>query len=476
MKKIGTLLLNVLATITLIQAQDATPLSEEKFEVLRREVVGQSFDNKRIVKAKELSDAHYLYVNQIQAIMEGFVLESNRLEYAKYAYSTVLDAENYPQLVSMFKLGTAKEDLKDYIAQRKPPVLPKKETVVATTTEERAEKKKETLTTTTIVSTVVTPMSDQDFATAKGQLEGESFESSKLRRAKQISDANYLLCSQVKELLGALSFESSKLEYAKYAYAKTYDQANYTIVKEGVKHSKSKDEITAFLKTRSVTDYSLKKEVVVEETSKEVAVEGMSEGDFVNAKKQIASQSSDVKKLEKAKQIIDQTHLSTTQIVAIMELLLFEDNRLECAKYAYPKTTDQANYVVVRSKLEKESHKLLDDHIKRLNEVIKDETLATGPSELSAEDFESLKKRIKGAALESHKLSKAKTIIDRSKVSSMQVKQINELFELEESRLEFAKYAYTKVLNKDEYEIVRNTLAKSTSKYNLDRFIKGLAK
>lgn len=483
MKIITTLLLLFIPFLGLL-AQNAAPLSEAEFELQREQIVGQSFDSKRLTKAKELSDAQYLYVGQIEAIMKGFSLESNKMEYAKYAYSTTLDAENYPDLMALFRLSTSKDNLKTFLDKREIPVVPKAvEQDVAVVTEEVVE----TSSTTIEVTTGPSPMTDQDFAGAKRAVSEESFESAKLRRAKQISSANYLLSSQVKELLDLLSFESSKLEYAQYAYDKTYDQANYDIVKEGLIHSKSKETMTAFLKNKPVQEYEVEKEIVQEEvlptdvtiTTTEVTTitaSAMSNGDFVNAQNKIASQTSDTKKLEKAKAITDKNHLSTTQVKAIVNAFLFEENRFKYAKYAYPKTTDQANYAVVKEALEKENHKLLEDYIKNIDELATENTLATGPSELSSEDFEALKQKMKGLALESHRLVRAKTIVDRSKVSAMQVEQINGLFELEETRLEFAQYAYSKTLNPEDYNIVRETLTKSTSKYTLDRFIKGKTK
>lgn len=489
MKQLNLLIL-LLMFVFNAQAQDPNPLSEADFEKMRKEVADQSFDSKRLIKAKELSDAHYLYVSQIKAILEALSLEGNRLEYAKYAYSTTLDAENYKTLVDNFRMSANKEDLTNFLSKREPPVVPKaapktEEKTTATTNDVATSTSSSRTTTTssskTTVTTGPTPMADQDFAAAKGKAEKESFESSKLRRVKQISDANYLLSSQVKELLDVLSFESSRLEYSKYAYPKTYDQANYAIVKEGLKHSKSRDELGAFLEKQTVTDYT-PKEVVVEENTKtttsegtpvETVAQGISEADFAQAKNQIAGQSSDSKKLEKAKSIAGRTSLTTAQAKSITDLFLFEENRLEFVKHAYANIVDKENFAQIKESLEKESHKTLDDFVKNAaaggGETPK---VAEGPSELSTEDFEALTKKIKGSALESHKLEKAKTIVDRSKVSSAQIQQINQLFTLEETRLEFAKYAYSKVLDKDNYKVVRDTLNKSTSRYNLDRFIK----
>lgn len=476
MKKIITFLFLIVPFLGLF-AQNSTPLSEAEFEVHRAQITGQSFDSKRLIKAKELSDAQYLQVGQIEAIIKGFSLESNKLEYAQYAYSTTLDAEKYPDLMPLFRLSTSKESLKNFLAKREIPVVPK--TVEKEVVEETENVVKTESTTTVKVTTGQSPMDDQAFVAAKRSVSEESFESSKLRRAKQISDANYLLSSQVKELAELLSFESSKLDYVQYAYERTYDQANYDVAKQGLKHSKSKETLTAFLKNKPVKEYKVEEEVIQKEISPSTTTvssspttTAMSNGDFINAKNKITSQTSDTKKLEEAQAITDKNNLSTEQVKAIVKIFLFEDNRMKYAKYAYPKTTDPANYVIVKDALEKENHKLLEDYIKNIDKNAADKTEATGPSELSSADFEALKQKLKGLALESHRLERAKTIVDRSKVSAMQVKQINGLFELEETRLDFAQYAYTKTLNPEAYEIVRESLNKSTSKYTLDRFIK----
>ncbi|CAA6809966.1 MAG: Unknown protein [uncultured Aureispira sp.] len=491
MKTIITFLFLILPFFGLF-AQNSSPLSEAEFEVHRTQIVGESYDSKRLIKAKELSDAQYLKVAQIEAIIKGFSLESNKLDYAKYAYSTTLDAENYPNLMGLFRLNPSKEALKSFLAKSEVPVVPKvaeKEALDSTEdaleTEAVLEGEEETAVETESTRTSVnattgpSPMDEQSFAAAKKSANEEPFESAKLRRVKQISAANYLLSSQVNELLELLSFESSKLDYAKYAYERTYDQANYAIVKEGLKHSKSKETLSNFLKDKPVQEYEVEKEIIktsitanqpTTETTSTAKV--MSFGDFVNAKNKIMSQTSDAKKLEEAKAVTDENKVSAEQVKAIVEIFLFEENRMEYAKYAYLKTTDPANYTIVKEVLEEGNHKLLEDYIKNVNKKAAENTLATGPSELSSEDFEALKQKLKGLALESHRLERAKTIVDRSKVSAMQVKQINALFELEETRLDFAQYAYTKTLNPEAYEIVRESLSESTSKYTLDRFIK----
>ncbi len=477
MKFLNTLIFFFLISIAL-QAQDQNPLSESDFEKLKNEVAEQSYDSKRLRKAKELSDLHFLYAKQINAVIAALSLETNRLEYAKYAYSSVFDAENYDIIYSNFSMSSSKSDLKEYLSKREAPktsavVVEKKVVKNATNTTSNT-----TVTTTTTVNKTSgpSPMNDQDFAAAKRAVGGESFESKKLSRAKQVSDANYMLCAQIVELMSVLSFESSKLEYAHYAYEKTFDQANYEIVKEGLTHSKSKEELSGFINKQPVTDYSVKEEesTTTNDAENEKISDnsiGMSDEDFAYTKNLIASQSSDSKKLEKAKQITGRSNMSVAQVKAIVELFLFEDSRLDYAQFAWSKTVDKQKYDQIKEALEKNSHKVLDEYIKKAPKDAVNEPVAL-ISELSPDDFAELLKKIKGSALESHKLDKAKTIVDRSKVNTEQIKKIIELFTLEETRLTYAKYAYPKTLDKENYKTVREALFKTTSKYNLDRFIK----
>lgn len=45
-----------------------------------------------------------------------------------------------------------------------------------------------------------------------------------------------------------------------------------------------------------------------------------------------------------AKQVLRANCVSTDQVIGIMNLFSFEDNKLAFAKFAYEKTTDKGNY------------------------------------------------------------------------------------------------------------------------------------
>lgn len=91
------------------------------------------------------------------------------------------------------------------------------------------------------------PMSDGDFASAKNSVASKSFEDSKLTMAKQIFDHNCLLSSQVRDMMSIFDFEATKLEFAKYAYGRTYDIGNYYKVNDVFDFESSISDLNAYI-------------------------------------------------------------------------------------------------------------------------------------------------------------------------------------------------------------------------------------
>ena len=91
------------------------------------------------------------------------------------------------------------------------------------------------------------PMSQADFETLKSSISSKSFEDSKLAIAKQVVESNCLLASQVKEVMMLFSFEDSKLDFAKYAYTRTFDTGNYFKVNDAFTFESSISALTTYI-------------------------------------------------------------------------------------------------------------------------------------------------------------------------------------------------------------------------------------
>lgn len=91
------------------------------------------------------------------------------------------------------------------------------------------------------------PMAPGDFESAKSSIRSKSFEDSKLTIAKQIIQSNCLLSSQVKEIMLLFSFEDTRLDFAKFAYAYTLDLGNYYKVNDAFTFESSIDELNSYV-------------------------------------------------------------------------------------------------------------------------------------------------------------------------------------------------------------------------------------
>lgn len=87
------------------------------------------------------------------------------------------------------------------------------------------------------------PMDETQFGNAQRSISSRDFEDSKMTMAKQITGANCLTADQVRRIMNQFDFESSKLEYAKFAYNKTYDIGNYYMLNDAFDFESSIDEL-----------------------------------------------------------------------------------------------------------------------------------------------------------------------------------------------------------------------------------------
>lgn len=94
------------------------------------------------------------------------------------------------------------------------------------------------------------PLSDRSCYEFYGHLKGLTFDNNRVQTAKDAVRRDCFSSSQIKMLLGAFTYESSRLEFAKYAYDFVYDRGVYAIVREGFTNSLSGDELMQYVRGR----------------------------------------------------------------------------------------------------------------------------------------------------------------------------------------------------------------------------------
>jgi hypothetical protein len=92
---------------------------------------------------------------------------------------------------------------------------------------------------------------------------------------------------------------------------------------------------------------------------------------------------------------------------------------------------------------------------------------------MDGNSFKSAKESVSKASFEETKLSTAKTILGANCFCADQVKQVCQLFSFEASKLEFAKFAYSKCTDKGNYFKIGDIFSFDASREELNNYISG---
>jgi len=97
-------------------------------------------------------------------------------------------------------------------------------------------------------NTPVSMINDRDYRQMVDVLKRESMDATRLDMAKTFLKDVSISSSQVAGIVRVFSFETAKVDFAKFAYAYTTDKQNYYKVYDSFTFSSSKNEISEFIK------------------------------------------------------------------------------------------------------------------------------------------------------------------------------------------------------------------------------------
>jgi len=135
------------------------------------------------------------------------------------------------------------------------------------------------------------------------------------------------------------------------------------------------------------------------------------------------------------------------------------------------------NYaLILESKILLSSQPVTTNTIITTNTVITTPTVSSPPNNnsniISNQDFTGICDAITKESFESTKLEMAKTFFGVKQFSSAQAVTVAKLFSMERNKLDFAKFAYPKIIDKQSYYKMYDVFSFSSSKKELSEFIK----
>ena len=97
------------------QYDDRNVLSQQDMDDLKSRVNDRITDTDKLKLMKSVLANTTYYTAQVQKMMGWLSFESSKLEFAKWAYTAVMDAKNYWKLESEFSFSSSKDEFNDYI-------------------------------------------------------------------------------------------------------------------------------------------------------------------------------------------------------------------------------------------------------------------------------------------------------------------------------------------------------------------------
>ncbi|MFB6257463.1 MAG: DUF4476 domain-containing protein [Flavobacteriales bacterium] len=91
------------------------------------------------------------------------------------------------------------------------------------------------------------PIRGKQFKRILNEVKGATFEKERIRTAKELIAKRCVLSSQIAALMRTLNYDDNRLDLAKYAYAKTFDQKNYDVVRKALAFDSMQKKLDHYL-------------------------------------------------------------------------------------------------------------------------------------------------------------------------------------------------------------------------------------
>jgi hypothetical protein len=199
------------------------PQNERDFDAFSIQITEDNSDSRKLNNIHYHTENHCLSVEQIMKLASLIKIESQRLDYVKKAYNHCYDIGNYPAAIQVFNSPVYKQQFNDFINElnknnNSPPPC---------------------------------EVNDQDFDQVMNSIKKQSFNNTRVTITKQILQSKKCFTAlQIKQMVKAFDFESSRLEIAKYAYDYCIDKENYFMVNDALEFSSSKGELANYIQSR----------------------------------------------------------------------------------------------------------------------------------------------------------------------------------------------------------------------------------
>jgi hypothetical protein len=208
-------------------------------------------DDKLKLMQTVLADRTY-YTDQLRTMVAWLSFEDNKLAFLKSSYDNTVDKDNYWKLEDVFSFSSSKDQLNDYVTARKPQVVNTRDDRDRSRPMNDRDRNRPNDRNHDYEYNNVNPraMSDQDINDLGARVKDRMGDSDKLKLAESVMGGKEVYTDQLRTVMSWFSFESTKLDFAKWAYTITLDKENYWKLEDMFSFSSSKDELSDYVQAQ----------------------------------------------------------------------------------------------------------------------------------------------------------------------------------------------------------------------------------
>ncbi len=192
---------------------------------------------------------------------------------------------------------------------------------------------------------------NQEVSELSTRVQDRSMDGDKLKLVKSVLTDRTYYTEQLRTMLGWFSFESTKLEFAKWAYDNAIDKENYWKLEDVFSFSSSKSELTEYVDARKTTTpvRDNRDRVRINDRNRDyeynnVNPRAISDQDVLDLGSRVKDRITDSDKLQLVQSVLKGKEYYTDQLRTMMGWFSFEGTKLDFAKWAYNQTLDSENY------------------------------------------------------------------------------------------------------------------------------------
>lgn len=312
-------------------------------------------------------------------------------------------------------------------------------------------------------------MSERDFQAAKYRLSSNRGNINTFQTAMDLNRIYCLTSSQAREISNYLANDRDKFDFLKASFPNILDKENFTDVMDAFRL------FSSAMKLYHQTLGSENLNAIVHPNPAPTnpnCPRAMNPNAFNSLLAQISTMNED---RQKASSILNAANqcMTTQQIMQAANFLRDENIRLDVMKRLYPMVFDGENYSQAASVLASSYKAQFLSFLQNPNQTISNPpSIPVTPSAMTEIDFNNFLASVKKQNFEKDKDQQIRTYMKNAYMTTGQIKQVLKQLSFDATKLDLAKFLFDRCIDKQNYFNVADELQFSSSKAELNAYVK----